>query len=411
MRILFLSTSVPVPINSGQAIRGISIIKALASAGHELIFVSFQSKNRSEGFYPLSEYCRDIALVEREFTNLSDRSDYLRRVLCLASGKPYALERFRSQPMQARIQCYLASERFDLIVCDSLYSLVNVPDTAVPIALNCHNVEYLIFERYAQIERDSLKRYYARFEARLMRAAERSSCRRAAISMVCSNVDRDTLLQLDPKLPVVVVPNTVDTESFRPAESHPASNAEFVILFHGSMDWYPNRDAVEFFVRKILPTLRAEYPGLKFVVAGRNPPASFVEEMSAEGNIEFTGTVPDMRPYLGAADVVVVPLRFGSGTRIKILEACAAGKPIVSTNIGAEGLGLEAGKEIIMADDPDEFAKSVTILLRDADYRSAVAKSARAKVVERYSHRALTKSLGMVFSDLIRDQRLAVEAK
>ena len=164
------------------------------------------------------------------------------------------------------------------------------------------------------------------------------------------------------------------------------------------MDWYPNRDAVEFFARAILPRVRAKCPDVRLIVAGRNPPNQFVEQFRSDRKIEFTGTVPDMRPYLAAATVVIVPLRVGGGTRIKILEACAAGKPIVSTSVGAEGLDLEPGKEIILADDPREFARSVVNLLQHPARSEAVARSARAAVVERYSHVTLKKSLDALIS-------------
>jgi glycosyltransferase involved in cell wall biosynthesis len=299
--------------------------------------------------------------------------------------------------MQARIQHHLSDERFDLILCDSIYALVNVPQTAVPIVLNCHNVEHLILERYSRIEKDFFKKSYASVEAHWVRNVERHSCRRATIAMVCSKVDRETLHQLYANMPIFVVPNAVDTDSYHPDER---DSSQAVLLFQGGMDWYPNRDAVEFFVRSILPIVRAEVPSIRFVVAGRNPPIHFVEELGANDGIEFTGTVPDMRAYLSAATVVVVPLRFGSGTRIKILEACAAGKPVVSTNVGAEGLGLEGGKEIILADDPAEFARSVITLLRDRSRRNAIARSARAVVVDRYSHPTLKRSLDELLSTL-----------
>jgi glycosyltransferase involved in cell wall biosynthesis len=299
--------------------------------------------------------------------------------------------------MQATIQGHLKTERFDLIVCDSLYALVNVPQTAVPIVLNCHNVEHLIFERYSRIEKNFFKKSYASVEAHWVRDVERHSCRRAAIAMVCSKVDRETLRQLHANIPIFVVPNAVDTDSYRPDER---DSSQAVLLFQGGMDWYPNRDAVDFFVRGILPMVRAEVPSVRFVVAGRNPPVHFVEKLAVKHGIEFTGTVLDMRPYLSAATVVVVPLRFGSGTRIKILEACAAGKPVVSTNVGAEGLGLEGGKEIILADDPAEFARSVITLLRDRPRRNAIARSARAVVVDRYSHPTLKKNLDELLSTL-----------
>jgi glycosyltransferase involved in cell wall biosynthesis len=164
------------------------------------------------------------------------------------------------------------------------------------------------------------------------------------------------------------------------------------------MDWYPNRDAVDYFAERILPLVRAECPNVKFVVAGRNPPVQLVGKYRNDHNIEFTGTVPDMRPYLSAATVVVVPLRFGSGTRIKILEAGAAGKPVVSTSIGAEGLNLEHGKEILLADLPAEFARSVIQLLRDSARRDSIGTAARAAIVKHYSERALKCSLRAAIS-------------
>jgi polysaccharide biosynthesis protein PslH len=397
---LFVATNLPVPPNSGQAIRTLSIVQALASSGHELNFVSFAGRGHAETLDPLSSYCREIDLMERELTNMSHGADYLRRGGCLLLLKPYSLERFRCEAMQARIQSQLSAWHFDLIVCDGLYALVNVPQTTIPIALNCHNVEYVIFKRYSQIERNVFKKCYAIMEAHLMRNAERLSCRRASIAMACSYEDRDTLHQLHPNLRIVVVPNSVNTDSYSPDGSVSPGNTSPVLLFQGAMDWYPNRDAVEFFVRTVLPLVRSECPTVKFIVAGRNPPPDFVEKLCAFGGVEFTGTVPDMRPYLSAATIVVVPLRTGSGTRIKILEGCAAGKPVVSTSVGAEGLDLEAGKDIILADDPAEFARSVITLLRDPTRRDAIARSGRAVVVERYSHLALRKSLDAVTASL-----------
>jgi glycosyltransferase involved in cell wall biosynthesis len=164
------------------------------------------------------------------------------------------------------------------------------------------------------------------------------------------------------------------------------------------MDWHPNRDAVEFFARSILPHIRAKYPQVKFIVAGRNPPPQFVAQFSSDPGIEFTGTVADMRPYLANATVVVVPLRIGGGTRIKILEACAAGKPVVSTTIGAEGLDVVPGREILVADAPTDFANLVVRLLDDPLQSEVLAKGARAKIVDRYSSSALNKALETVIS-------------
>jgi polysaccharide biosynthesis protein PslH len=399
MRILFVSTNLPIPANNGSAMRSLSIIQALAASGHDLNFLSFAGKSHPAGLDPLSSYCRGLDLLEREMTNVSQHSEYLPRLKCLLSLKPYSIERFRCQAMCERIQKRLTVGRFDLIVCDSVYALVNIPDTDVPIVLNCHNIEHLIFERYSRIEKNVLKKYYATMESHLMRDVERRSCQRASVAMVCSQVDRDALQQLHPHLPIFVVPNAVDTDLILYDTSR-QEDSRAVVLFQGGMDWYPNRDAVEFFARTILPLVGAECPHIKFLIAGRNPPPQLVAALTVNGRVEFTGTVPDMRPYLSAATVVVVPLRMGSGTRIKILEACAAGRSVVSTSVGAEGLDLESGKEIILADEPTEFARSVIALLQDADQRKALGRSARAAVVDRYSHVTLRRSLDTVVSSV-----------
>jgi len=408
MRILFISTNLPVPPNSGQAIRTLSILQAMASSSHELSFLSFASRGKVASFDPLSSYCRDIDLIERPFTNMSAHGDYLRRALSLLSLKSYSIERFRSGRMRSRIQTAIGTKQPDLIVCDSLYALVNVPPTKVPIALNCHNVEHMILERYSRIEENVAKKCYARAEAYLMRIAEHRGLRRATLAMVCSKNDGDALRRLNPDVSIFVVPNSVDTDSYDPDGNYVSNNTGPVLLFQGSMDWYPNRDAVEFFAGSILPLVRVECPNVRFIVAGKNPPAELVSELGSIA--EFTGTIPDMRPYLAAATVVVVPLRVGGGTRIKILEACAAGRAVVSTTLGAEGLGLQSGKEIVLADDPNEFARCVIALLQSSSQRSALGKRARAVVVERYSHVCLKRTLEAAISHLNLDAKASISA-
>jgi polysaccharide biosynthesis protein PslH len=399
MQILFVATNLPVPPNNGQAIRSLSIIQALASSGHELSFLSFANTSRPRDLHPLPSLCRSIDLLERELKSLTEQTDYFQPLKCLLGLKSYSVERFRSTAMQARIQKKLNEEKFDLILSDGLYALSNIPVSSVPIILNCHNVEHIIMKRYAKLERNPLKKYYATIESYLMRKAERDGCQRVTRAMVCSQIDFEILQRLRPDLPTHVVPNVVDTHSIQPVEKECLAGKEPVLLFHGVMDWYPNRDAVEFFVQAILPRVRAKCPDVRLIVAGRNPPSQFVEKFRSDPKIEFTGTVPDMRPYLATATVVIVPLRVGGGTRIKILEACAAGKPIVSTSLGAEGLGLEPGKEIILADDPGEFALSVVDLLRNPARSEAMAKSARTAVLERYNHVTLKERLDSLIAD------------
>jgi len=406
VKILFVAVDLPVPPNSGQAIRNLSILQALQSGGHEVTFVCLAHKGRPKDLRPLSSFCRSIEILEREMTNLTQKADYLRRIKLLLVLRSFSVERFKSKAMRKTIEQRLQMEKYDLIICDGIHALTNVPETKVPIALNCHFFEHVILEQYAQLERNPFKRYYARIESRLMQIAERRGSRRVSRAMVCSEADVRMVRRFRHDLSVFVVPNVVDTDSIHPAERSPADGSDSVLLFSGQMDWYPNRDAVEYFARSILPRVRSEFPKVRFVVAGRNPPPQFVEQFRSDPGIEFTGTVVDIRPYLAAATIVVVPLRFGSGTRIKILEACAAGKLVVSTRIGAEGLILEEGKEIIVADDPAEFARSVIGMLRDPVQRDAVAGCSRTAVTERYSHLALKKSLEAFISSCLSEDSL-----
>jgi polysaccharide biosynthesis protein PslH len=400
MKILFVSTHVPVPANNGQAIRTSSVVRGLASLGHELTFVSFAPDPAPPTLAPLSACCKDVDLLRGRWKlkNMSHGTDFIGRLLSLLVSRPYSIERFRSRAMRSRIEHHLRASRPDLVVCDSLYALVNLPPTDVPIVLNCHNVEHVIVQRYAQLEENRLKRWYASIESRLLSGAERTACLRASFAMACSEHDCDLLKTIRPDLPVFVVPNAVDTDLLYCEAPPECDGAAPVVLYHGGMDWYPNRDAVEFFVDRILPLIGEACPDVKVVVAGRNASAPFVDKFRNDPRIHFTGTVPDMAPYVSAATVVVVPLRLGSGTRIKILEACAAAKSVVSTSIGAEGLQLQHGKEILLADSPEEFANAVLSLIQNAALREELGRAARSVILRRYSEAALERSLAAALS-------------
>ena len=407
MKILFITLYLPVPPQSGQDIRNLSIIQCLAEAGHQLDFASFVHKGFSGDLHPLSSFCLSIETLEKETTNLTQHADYLRRIECLLRFKSYSVERFKSEEFQQIIGLRLQLEKYDVIICDGIHALLNIPETDVPIVLNCHFFENVVLEQYARLERNVVEKLYARMESRRMWLAERKGARRAACAMVCSHVDGAVMRSFTQELSIFVVPNVVDTDSILPAPPSDHGGSEPILLFHGQMDWYANRDAVEYFVSDILPLVRREYPKIKLTIAGRNPPAKFIDQFKSDTLIEFTGTVKDMRPYLAGATLVVVPLRLGSGTRIKILEACAAGRPVVSTSLGAEGLDLEDGNEIVLADDPVNFAQSIISMLKAPPRREAVGACARMAVVDRYSHATLGKSLHGLVSTHSSNKNLA----
>jgi glycosyltransferase involved in cell wall biosynthesis len=260
----------------------------------------------------------------------------------------------------------------------------------VPVLLNKDDVAHVILERYLRIEPNPLRRLYGALEAWKVRRWEQAASACMTAILACSEVDRHLLQLLCPGVPIHVVPNVVDTDHYVPSD---VPTDPCTVLFQGGMDWHPNRDAVTFFAREILPELRRAVPGVTFRVAGRGPSESFRRRLAHIPGVEFTGTVPDMRAEIARATVCVVPLRIGSGTRLKILEAAAMAKPIVSTTLGAEGLQFREGEEIVPSDEPIAFARVVTSLLLDRPRATAIGQAARRRVELHYSLSALCTSL------------------
>src|SRR6267154_349452 len=397
MRLLFLSFAFPLPANNGHRMRTWSILESLAAEGHEVTLLTFGQPGEVDGYdVALRKVCREIEIVPMVVESLSSTPNHLGRLVGLFLAQPYAVRRFASSEMQARIRKFLAGGSFDAVLCDTVYSAVNLSDTHVPVILNCHNVEHVILERYVALERNPVKWLYAWSEIRKLRKWEKGTCRRAAIGMACSENDRQLLSSLCPGLRVTVVPNVVDVDRYVSQREHTSST----ILFQGAMDWFPNRDAVSFCVARILPVLKQSVPHIHFVVAGRNPTPAFVSKFAGVSGIEFTGNVPDMRAEIAKAAVCIVHLRIGSGTRLKILEAAAMAKPVVSTRIGAEGLNFSDGEEIVLADEPRAFARAIVDLLADPVRRRTIGLAARRRVEAQYSMSALRSALGQAFAQL-----------
>jgi polysaccharide biosynthesis protein PslH len=297
------------------------------------------------------------------------------------SPLPVDLWKWRARAVRDRARTLMAHGAVDVCVADFLVSLPNVPRSRVPLVLFEHNVEHQIWNRLAAIERRPWRRALLEIEARKMRRAERRACRAADLVIAVSEEDRARLAALAPDSRCVATPTGVDTEYFRPGTRPEIRNR---LVFTGSMDWFPNEDAILHFAVHVLPRIRAEIPDVTVTVVGRNPSASLREHADRAG-IVVTGTVDDVRPYVEEAAVYVVPLRAGGGTRLKIFEALAMGKAVVSTTVGAEGLSVISGRDVAIADQPDEFARSVIALLRDPAQRRALGRAGRELVQARHS--------------------------
>jgi glycosyltransferase involved in cell wall biosynthesis len=257
------------------------------------------------------------------------------------------------------------------------------------LVINAHNVEHILIRRMSQLLRSPLARIWTRLQSWSMRREECFGLRQACWTLACSKEDALCLRELGANGPVTVVRNGVDLSYFSPQEGEESNPT---IIFTGSCGYSPNRDAVLFFHREILPRVEDSLPNCRFDVVGFDADSVFSAQHPQRTSVRVHANVADVRPHLARAWVVVVPLRAGSGTRLKIVEAMAMGKPVVSTTLGAEGLEVNHGVDILLADTPNDFAGAVVRLLNDPGERKRIARNACSLVETRYAWSSVTKS-------------------
>jgi glycosyltransferase involved in cell wall biosynthesis len=379
VKILWVKANKLLPLHSGGDIRSYHIARYLASR-HDLRFFSYYDGNSDPDYERrLAEDFPGACCVctGRPESGPARVLDYISR---LGDRAPYAVSRFKSAPVQKRLKEWLAPSGFDVAICDFLDAAVNFPVShEVPVVLFQHNVESEIWRRHAETEKKSAKRKIYAMECRKMLAYEKAAVQRFPHVIAVSEHDRKLMSAwVDPSR-ITVVPTGVDLRQYQPDFSE--RDLQPLVMFVGAMDWEPNIDAGEFFCKEVWPAVLARIPQAKFRIVGRNPDRRV--QRFAGDSIEVTGRVPEVIDQLREAAVVIVPLRIGGGTRLKIYEAMAAGKAIVSTSVGAEGLDVHHGRDITLADDPRAFAEAILMLLENADVRKRYEREA-SELAARY---------------------------
>jgi len=313
----------------------------------------------------------------------------------LLSPLPLAVSRYRSAEMAAVVRELRGKHRFDSIVCDFLFPAPNLEQQEECVLFE-HNVETTIWQRHARTAGDPVRKIYFGTQAKRMFAYEKEVCRRVARVIAVSEVDAAQIQEMFGVSPVAHIPTGVDVAHFTPAAARKAS---LDLVFIGSMDWMANIDGVDYFMEEILPLIRRERPDCNFTVVGRRPTPKIQQYAKDDPRIRVTGTVPDVRPYLWDAAVSIVPLRIGSGTRLKIYESMAAKTPVVSTTIGAEGLEIHPPHDIRIADTPAEFARQCLELLDDANARRSIADAGWELVSSRFSWEQVTRQFESILAE------------
>ena len=382
LKVLFFSHPFPLPMDSGGKIRTGQLLRHL-SRRFDITLVSTTDGHRDAAHAPgLPELCRRFHGVPQRAPRRGSAAFYLRVLRLALSRYPVTVAGDTSPALRATIDRLLGEERYDLMVCDFLQPSLNVLGLRrCPRLLFQHNVESVIVRRHYETATHPLVRLFWRQQWQKMARYEREACREFDGVVTVSEVDRRILEREFGARRVWAIPTGVDTEHFRPSRDPVEENT---LIFTGAMDWLPNEDAILYFATEILEPLRALVPGVRLTVVGRNPSRRLVDRLASRPEIQVIGRVEDVRPHVARHAVFVIPLRVGGGTRIKVFEAMAMGKAVVSTRIGVEGLPVRDGEHVVLADRPADFAAATARLLKDSTDREALGRRAR-RYVERHA--------------------------
>lgn len=381
-RLLVISPRFLFPMDQGGKIRTANILKRMKGGAFEITLAS-PAPDDSDA------YAADTASVCDRFISWPEpRPSHLRRVRALLDSIPVAAATDRSAAGRRAIEAALA-ETPDVALVDFPHAAVLLPDRIGPASVMfTHNVEAEIFERHAKVARGPMRLVW-QDQTRKMRAFEGATLRRFDSVIAVSARDAKALAELYALKRVEPVDTGVDLDFYafqraeRAAEFGPAGGT---VVFTGAMDWRANIDGIAFLMDEVWPSVLRARPDAKAVIVGRNPPEDLVTSARDRGLAwRFTGFVDDIRPYVAEGHVYVIPLRVGSGTRIKAFEAMAMGRPVVSTTVGVEGLDVAHEQHYLAADTAPEFAAAILRLLDDAQLRDRLARAARGRVEERFS--------------------------
>jgi sugar transferase (PEP-CTERM/EpsH1 system associated) len=403
MRILLIAHLLPYPPHFGCSLRNFNLIRECAK-NHDIHLLTFYQKAHLDGSTDLrsnieemKKYCKVVKVFEIP-TDGRNLAWYSLLFLNLLSPTPYSAWKFHSGAMVRAVREHAASHSFDLVEIGTIaladYAKL-VPD--LPRLMVHHNIESELLLRRSKNVKGILAKAYLALQGHKLRRFERKACSFFDHHTTVSERDRRTLQEIHPDTKATVVPNGVDTDYFKPVD---AAVDENNLVFIGSLSWYPNADAMVCLMRDIWHLIKAKAPNVSMNVIGKLPSKEIKEFSRSHPSFKALGFVEDVRPYVAEAAVYVVPIRVGGGTRLKILDALAMGKAIVSTTVGCEGIDVTDGKDIVIADKPGEFAERTVELMHNRHLREKLGRNARRTAEDVYSWEKIAPKLEQVYEEL-----------
>jgi len=385
-RILWVNVRLLHPLNGGDRLRTYHMLRQMRRHARITYLCPRVPQDTDDAVQKASEYCDELITFDLDPPR-GGTPRFYPAVLwnCLTSRRPFASKKYFSKQACDLISRQLAGDKHDLVIADYLMSWIHFADLeprpTVPTIVFQHNVESLIWQRHVANTANPLRRWICRREWLLTRAFEDHAARYATGQIAVSEEEERTFRdERGMKNILGWVPTGVDCDYFTPSTATAP-----VLAFLGSMDWHANVDAVEYFVRQSYPSIKARCPDVRVLLIGRNPTPAVRALAAEDPSIEVTGTVDDVRPYLARASIMILPLRVGGGTRIKVFEGMAAGLALVSTSIGTEGLPVVDGENVLLADEPAAFADAVVSLIQNPARRQRIAATALTWVRENFS--------------------------
>ena len=395
IRVLFLSPTVPFPLTDGGRIRVFNLLKQIATKNDVTLLALETQPTDAEGVAELQQLGVQVHLVPNAPT--LPRLSFGTLVKAFLKRQPITVARYDLPAYRQKFKELIATETFDLVHYEMFHTAQFHTETNLPGVLSQQNVDSAIWRRLCgETSNPFYKLAYWTQQLAFQRYERVLSPKFDAVTCT-SDIDAAVFQQHCPEDAIEIIPNGVDVTHYQPDFS---TEVPAHLIYIGSMDWYPNEDAVGFFADEVLPRIQENVPEVRFSIVGGNPSARVQKLVEREG-VVVTGRVPEIKPYFAEATVFVVPLRIGSGTRLKILEALAMGKAIVSTSVGAEGLDLKDSEEIFIADEPSAFADAVTRLLTDVPLRRRIGENGRARVEQDYDWRSIGEKLHLLYTKIL----------
>ena len=395
MKILFLSITVPFPATDGGRIRVLNLLTQVSKTD-QITFLGLETApTDQEGIAYLQRLGIACYLVSNQASPPKISLGTITK--SFIQRKPITVTRYDISSYRRKLGELVQSQNFDLIHYEMFHTAQFLAEVDLPKVLSTQNVDSYIWARLSEKTKNPAKKVFYLSQKRAFKRYEKLISPQFSTTTCVSETDQNWLRESCPDLRVDVIPNGVDLDLYQPNHDERIPDT---LLYTGSMDWFPNEDAVIYYVNEMWPIIRSRCPNVRFLIVGQYPTEN-VRKLSNLPNIEVTGRVDDVKPYIAQSAVYVVPLRIGGGTRLKILEALAMEKAVVSTSIGAEGLDLINNEEAIIEDNPLQFAAKVVELLENPERCRQLGKKGRSRVQRDYGWQAIGEKLRSVYTSLL----------